>query len=113
MPDPRRPLERSERASILEAAMAMTTNLKLWAVIVVVWLVLALGLMAIYGSGQIEIGTMVFLQVLAVVLAVTVYIFIKKTGELSDTEELENILYGNSTAGPTESEESASRQRRA
>jgi hypothetical protein len=89
--------------------MAMTRNLKLWAAIVIVWLLVALGLMAVYGSGQITIGSMVFFQVLGVVLAVTVYIFVKKTGELSDTEEIEDLLYGNSTAGPTESE-AASRQ---
>jgi hypothetical protein len=74
--------------------MAMTRNLKLWALILVVWVVLALGLVAMQSAGQIAIGTMVFFQALAVVLAVTVYIFTKKTGELSDTEEIEKLLYG-------------------
>jgi hypothetical protein len=80
--------------------MAMTRNLKLWASILVVWVALALGLVAMESAGQIAIGTMVFLQALAVVLAVTAYIFTKKTGELSDTEEIEKLLYG-----PTEKSE--------
>jgi hypothetical protein len=84
--------------------MAMTRNLKLWTLILAVWLLLALGLVALYTSGSIVIGSMVFFQALAVVLAVTAYIFMKKTGELSDTEEIESLLYGSSTAGPAESE---------
>jgi hypothetical protein len=78
--------------------MAMTTNLRLWASILVVWLLIALGVVAIYSTGQIATGTMVFFQALAVVLAVTAYIFVKKTGELSDSEEIEKLLYGDSTA---------------
>jgi hypothetical protein len=54
---------------------------------------------AMYSAGQIAIGSMVFLQALAVVLAVTSYIFAKKTGELSDSEEIERLLYGDPTAG--------------
>jgi hypothetical protein len=84
--------------------MAMTRNLRLWASILVVWVVLALGLVAMESAGQIAIGTMVFLQALAVVLAVTAYIFTKKTGELSDTEEIEKLLYGS----PTEKSEDES-----
>jgi hypothetical protein len=85
-----------------EAAMAMTRNLKVWASILAVWLLVALGLVAMYSADQIAVGSLVFFQALAVVLAVTAYIFMKKTGEVSDTEEIEQLLYGGPPAAGAE-----------
>jgi hypothetical protein len=80
----------------LEAAM--TKNLKLWASVLVAWLLVALGLVVMYSAGQIVAGSLVFFEALAVVLAITAVFFLKKTAE--PEESLNELLYEGEKTGP-------------